>query len=347
MERRFFLQLIPGLAALPFYSDLADKNPNLFDKLLEPFLREADRLRAKRLVQDPEYQGRVDWKLNDQRVNFLLFDHGLSNRVDLIGSQTLFSYNPKRRLIDIISISNDIRAPEIERFLEKPGMKVAPITIDKAYGTGGSELQRKVVESAFGLSVDFQAVLSDEGRAALIDFCFGTVEVTIPETFKANDVYFRDGEETKKIAGRVFEQGTQRLNGEQASQFIKSADPILEHTVRKPLILAGILNETARNAWDPRFWMKVNSFTKTGWIEADFDIQEMFGSNIIGLIGSLIKAPFDGTRLTFSPRFNKAIYIVDQKEGDPLAENLILDYWGAPQGTRAVVKRLLATTLSE
>lgn len=59
--------------------------PSVFDKLMTPFVNEAQSRRGqwKSKSKDPwfdsDYKARIDWELNAERVNYLLYGEGITN----------------------------------------------------------------------------------------------------------------------------------------------------------------------------------------------------------------------------------------------------------------------------
>src|SRR5207247_6818882 len=128
-----------------------------FERGFRPFLLEANRHRKANAAEDPAYWSRLDPKLNATRLNFLLFGYGETHEPPLterafIGSLTIFSYDYTTRQIDLVSLTHDIRAPEIERYLyDQTHQPIGPIKIDRAYNTGGVDLMPRNTEYATGL----------------------------------------------------------------------------------------------------------------------------------------------------------------------------------------------------
>lgn len=94
---------------------------DLFKEFLKPFIEEAMKKRAERAKLDPEYYHRVDRELNENRINLLLFGFGDTHEPpaaekEIIGSPTVISYDMRSQKFDMVSLTHDIRAPEIERY---------------------------------------------------------------------------------------------------------------------------------------------------------------------------------------------------------------------------------------
>jgi len=314
------------------FSDLAANkmvsDASLFDALMAPLASEAQRRRAEMARSDPEFLKRIDGKLNEGRVNFLLFGYGETHEPPftekaIIGSHTIISYDLRTRQADIISFTHDIRAPEIERELAKRGVKPVAMRIDGAYNIGGFKLMRKVLEDATGLSMDFQAAFKDAAIQRLVDNVFDGVQVTAPMTFDVHPFYL-DG---VKYPGGHFPQGPQKLNGRQVIQFIKTVpvaegtyDKLLEHNSRKSLVFDALLKSLDEKYTDRTFWLKGAAFVAgefvNGSVVCDFDPVALIVNNIGGTTASLSKARAPAAGQLHLPKINHSLYIVDPAQGD-------------------------------
>lgn len=301
---------------------------SLFDVLMLPFVNEANRRRAERAKNDPEFAKRVEPGLNTNRVNFLLYGYGETHEPPntekaIIGSHTIISYDTQTRSVVIISLTHDIRAPEIERELKKKGLtQIGAIRIDQVYGVGGFKLMQQVLENATGLSMDFQVSFRETVMQDFIDSVFEGVVVDVPVAFNVHPFYL-DGVKYEKGS---FVQGRQRLSGRQVIQFIKTV-PItegyygrdLEHNVRKHLVFTALLQAIEKNYKETWFWAKGSTFvarqTIGGGIAYDFDPIALIVNNIGQTIGNLSKlVNKDGA--SPMPRIQKSIYIVDPAHGE-------------------------------
>ncbi len=302
---------------------------SLFDTLMTPFVNEALKRRAELAKSDPEYSKRIDKELNEGRVNFLLFGYGETHEPPLtekaiIGSQTIISYDVQNRVANIVSLTHDIRAPEIERELTKRNKKSPAVRIDQAYNVGGFKLMRQLLEDATGLSIDFQVTFKDVVMQRLIDNVFEGVDIDVPMAFDVQPFYL-DG---IKYPKGNFPRGKQRLNGRQVIQFIKTVpisdaayDKSLEHNQRKYLVFTALLESIDNNYKDRDFWLRGSAFvTKelvTGAITYDFDPIPLMVNNVgstVASIGKFVgKDRSDGVQ---PPQIKKSIYVVDPAHGD-------------------------------
>ncbi len=300
---------------------------SLFDVLTLPFVNEANRRRAERAKNDPEFIKRVETGLNANRVNFLLYGYGETHEPPniekaIIGSHTIISYDTKNRSVVIISLTHDIRAPEIERELKKKGLKSGAVRIDQVYSVGGFKLMQQVLENATGLAIDFQVSFRETVMQDFIDSMFEGVIVDVPAAFNVHPFYL-DGVKYEKGS---FAQGRQKLSGRQVIQFIKTV-PIAEgyygrdlgHNVRKHLVFTALFQAVEKNYKETWFWAKGSTFvarqTIGGGIAYDFDPIALIVTNIGQTIGNLSKlVNKDGA--SPMPRIQKSIYIVDPAHGE-------------------------------
>ena len=305
----------------------AATNDTQFERVLHPLLVEAKRHRQANAAQDPTYWKRIDPHLNATRLNFLLFGYGETHEPPLterafIGSLTLFSYDYATRQIDLVSLTHDIRAPEIERYLHAQGEpQVGPIKIDRAYATGGFNLMRRTLEDATGLAIDFQLAFKESAIAGATDSVFGGLDVDVPLGFKVN-AYYLDG---VKFPAGEFLKGRQRLNGTQVIQFIKTVpveehyDLALEHNARKHLVFRSLMQAMSEHSNDVGFLGRAALFfsgqVAHDSIAYDFDLRSLIVDNLRGLMVDFAR-PGVATRDDSVPSVYRTLYVVDPASGD-------------------------------
>jgi len=296
-----------------------------FERVLRPLLLEAKRHRQASAAEDPTYWSRLDPRLNATRLNFLLFGYGETHEPPLterafIGSLTVFSYDYATRQIDLVSLTHDIRAPEIERYLhDRTQQSIGPIKIDRAYSTGGFDLMRRTLEDATGLAIDYQLAFKDSAIAGATDNVFGGLDVDVPLAFKVNAFYL-DGE---KYPGGEFKQGVQHLNGTQVIQFIKSVpveqhyDPALEHNARKHLVFRSLMDAMGQHASDVAFLGRAALFFSSqvarDSIAYDFDLRGLIVDNLRSLMVDFARPEVSNKDV---PSVNRTLYVVDPASGD-------------------------------
>ncbi len=305
---------------------------SLFDLLIKPLENEAQRRRGERASTDPQWEKTVDLDLNHGRLNILLFGYGYpenyspnSSGFTPEGSPTIVSLDLQNKKVDVISLTHDLRAPELEKALAKPGHRVTAIKIDQAYRIGGFDLMRRTLEDATGLSVDFQIAFDETVIRDLVDQVFNGVEVEVPRGFEGIPVYV-DG---VGYPAR-FEKGRLTLDGTQVIVFIKTTPVVpagqyygkdLEHNVRKALIFDALLKGLKGRSSDTGFWIKLVWFIvgeeARFWdrrIGYDFDPIALAVDNIKDLLphlGALTRAREMGF-----PEIRKRLYVQDPANGD-------------------------------
>jgi hypothetical protein len=302
-------------------------NETQFERVLHPLLVDAKRHRLANAAADPTYWKRLDPRLNATRLNFLLFGYGETHEPPLterafIGSLTIFSYDYATRQIDLVSLTHDIRAPEIERYLHSLGQQqVGPIKIDQAYPTGGFDLMRRTLEDATGLAIDFQLAFKESAIAGATDSVFGGLDVDVPLAFKVN-AYYLDGE---KFPAGEFQKGRQRLNGTQVIQFIKTVpveehyDLSLEHNARKHLVFRSLMETMRAHSSDVAFLGRAAVFfsgqVAQDSIAYDFDLRSLIVDNLRGMMVDFAR-PGTGPRDDSVPNVYRTLYVVDPASGD-------------------------------
>jgi hypothetical protein len=241
--------------------------PTLAERILDGFVAEAERRRALWPQISPERLQRIDQRLNEGRVNFLLFGYGETHEPPLtergiIGSYTIVSYDRFWRELSLISLTHDIRAPEIERALGTPWA----VKIDQAYAVGGIPLMQQVFENATGLAADFTVVFPDTQLVSLIDHVYGGLSFENPRAFEVLPFYL----EGDKYPRGFFPAGRITLDGKGVLQYIKTVpverpgaqDKRLEHNVRKHRVARALLEATRTHLTNPVFLLKLLAFLK-------------------------------------------------------------------------------------
>ena len=300
-------------------------NESQFERALHPLLNEAKRRRHLSAVSDPTYWKRLAPRLNATRLNFLLFGYGETHEPPLterafIGSLTVFSYDYATRQIDLVSLTHDIRAPEIERYLHDQGQgKVGPIKIDRAFNTGGFDLMRKTIEDATGLAIDFQLAFRETAIQGATDSVFDGIDVNVPLPFRVN-AFYMDG--VKYPAGE-FQSGPQRLSGMQVIQFIKTVpveehyDARLEHNARKHLVFRSIMAALKEHARDVAFISRAAVFfsgqVSQDSISYDFDLRTLLVNNLRSMVVDIGRPEASDVEM---PGVQRTMYVVDPASGD-------------------------------
>src|SRR5579864_5488570 len=170
------LALVPAASVAAQTASCADPAPTqtvprpdtngraiVFDQFIAPLLDESARRRAQWQSDDPQYSQRVDPQLNARRLNIALLGYGEEHDQtygDMGVSVTILSLDLQTWDLMSISLSRDIRAPELEdQSVQAPPRW--PVTLRAAYKAGGFEQVRQVLEDATGLAIDFQVLMKD------------------------------------------------------------------------------------------------------------------------------------------------------------------------------------------
>lgn len=266
----------------------------LFDQFIQPIVDEAARRRANRLSTDAAYAQRVDQHLNARRLNVALLGYGEEHdqTYDDTGiSVTILSLNLDTWDMASVSLSRDIRAPELEDQSATTPPRW-PATVRAAYTVGGYDEVRTILEDATGLAVDFQVLIKDVFVRNYLDQVSGPVELVVPKDFTTN-AYRLDGVEHEPD---FIPAGRQTLTTDKAMTFVlgESLDPqgkADERSYRKDLLLKTLSCEARQNiaARDVGFALGLTRFSlgelKNQDLRADFDFQLLTGA-----LGSLAQA---------------------------------------------------------
>jgi hypothetical protein len=322
---------LPTPTETPTVQPTRKPEASLFSVLSKSLLKEAQKRREKRALNDPNYYKRVDKKLNAERINVLLFGYGETHEPPvtekaIIGSHTIISYDLRTQTADVISITHDTRSPEVERKLGIAGARHSVRRIDQAYFVGGFDLMGQTLENATGLTMDFQISFHDAVIQGFVDNVFGGVEVNVPMAFEVHPFYLNG----KKYPVTRFPQGRQKLSGTQVIQFIKTVpvaevayDVSLEHNLRKYIIFESLLESMKAKSTDPRFWLNMGRFANgeisSGAIAYDFDqnaiVKDQIGPLVVDLGMYVAKDKPQSGGLGISS-IDETLYIVDQAQGD-------------------------------
>jgi hypothetical protein len=266
----------------------------LFDQFVQSLLDESARRRATWQAEDPQYAHRVDANLNAQRLNVALLGFGEEHEqtyADTGISVTILSLNLQTWDLMSISLSRDIRAPELEdQSAQQPPRW--PVTLRTAYKAGGFEQVRTVLEDATGLAIDFQVLMKDVFVRNYLDAVNGPVELVVPQDFSTN-TYRLDGVDHP---ADFIAAGRQTLSTDRAMTFVlgEVLDPqgrADERSFRKDLLLKTLSCQARQHfaAHDVGFALGLARFSvgelKSQDLTADFDIQLLTGA-----LGNLAQA---------------------------------------------------------
>ena len=324
-----------ALGGVAFVTQASDEKTveapkSIVGEAINTLASEAASRREERDQSDPQYARRIDAALNEGRVNILLYGYGETHEPPLterafIGSLTIASLDVRDKTVSLISLTHDIRAPEIERYQSALGRYNGhAIKIHRAYPLGGFDLMRETVEDATGLSMDFQLAFPDVVIADLVDSVFGGITVDVPADFEVMPFYL-DGVKYDK---RQFTQGEEVMDGKTVIQFIKTV-PLavggtryygsdLEHNARKHLVFKGMLRWMEENGRGPGFYVSLLRFLaerrESGALALDFEPEAILLhnlGNVAGIAKSLVTSVEEQL-----PEITKTLYIVDSAHGD-------------------------------
>ena len=297
------------------------------DRFMKSIYAVAIDKRLEKEIKDTEYWHRVDKKLNHERVNILLFSYGElyeqpQSEIITIGSPTIISYNVSSRSIDLISLTHEMRSPEVERYLHEKGQFDGYAKrMDESYFAGGFELMRPVVESATGLSVDFQVAFQEIVTADAIDQLFGSIKVDVPLGFNTFPFHFRG----KWYPMDNFSKGEEMMDGTRAIQFMKTIPyekeykKDFENNTRKHAFFESLKKAFESSDHGPHFWWKVflllHEKIGNGELTYDFDLRSLLFNNI-GHISRLDGPIIDSGSALNVPRIGVKLYISDPGNGD-------------------------------
>jgi len=214
--------------------------PILFDEFIRPLAETAAAQRAQRAEQDPRYAHRVDQALNARRLNVALLGYGEEHEqtyADVGVSVTIVSFNLDTWDMASISLSRDIRSPELEDQSAREPPRW-PVTLRAGYKSLGFGGMREILEDATGLAIDFQLVMKDVFLRNYLNDVGGPVELVVPKDFHTN-VYRLDGTDHPED---FIPAGRQTLSTDRAMTFVlgEEVDPQLkvdERSYRKDLLL--------------------------------------------------------------------------------------------------------------
>jgi hypothetical protein len=266
----------------------------MFDEFIRPLAEVAAARRAQRAGQDPQFEHRVDQVLNARRINVALLGYGEEHEqtyTDMGVSVTIVSLNLDTWDMASISLSRDIRAPELEDQSAHAPPRW-PVTLRAGYKARGFDGMRDILEDATGLAIDFQMVMKDVFLRNYLNDVGGPVELVVPKDFHTN-AYRLDGVDHPQDFIRM---GRQTLSTDQAMTFVlgEEVDPQLkvdERSYRKDLLLKTLSCQARQRmaARDAGFALNLVRFSvgelQNRDLSVDFDFQLLTGG-----LGGLARA---------------------------------------------------------
>ena len=156
-------------------------------ELYEMVYQRVLQIREERRKTDPDYEKRIDWELNEGRINFLVLGmdtrgEGLSERSDAI---VCLSLDTKKNTAKVISVPRDLHTPETSDLAGRSSICNCgglPFRINATTVFGSPEDMLRIMENITGLSQDICLVFNFGGVKEIIN-AIGGVEINITQTF--------------------------------------------------------------------------------------------------------------------------------------------------------------------
>ncbi len=195
-----------------------------FNELIRPLIEERGR-RREAWAKDPDHRG-IDKELNANLINFAVVAWSQGRGESL----TVLSYNLITGKVTTVSCTRETITPEVIKFNKQkhPDRKdifsLGNGTNMFAYGTGGFDLVRKVIENETGLSADFGIYMDDEALYDFIkDVAGDEVEIEVKE-----ELHLKDAEFDKRWGwdpnGFVLKPSKYKMTARQALRYIMASD---------------------------------------------------------------------------------------------------------------------------
>ncbi|MBI2601198.1 LCP family protein [Candidatus Daviesbacteria bacterium] len=309
------------------------KEVKLTNELLKPFVEQAYRKRAERERNDPEYSKRVDKELSDNTVNAVLWvyweEHGESY-ANYGGSPTVISYDLKTGKIRSVSLSRDIRTPNLEK--RQSDGRVQTMYMRHVYREGKFDQVREVVEEATGLAIDYQMVIKDTVIRDLLDKV-GPLDVQVQKDHLTGP--FKLG--GQEYGPKLIKAGPQQMDTLTAMRFILAEDENPdgkqdERSYRKNVLVKALLKKLQSKVKENYFFVKelydlMQTEIDQGMMQPDFDRNLL--SVGMGNLGNLFTIGLSGLGLAKELLLNRSNVDTTIPEADPQKEIIIHDpYWG-------------------
>lgn len=278
--------------------------PTVVEALLWSFIDDVSSRREERVKKDPDFYRRVDQKLNEGRVNFLLFGYGDNHEPPydklIIASPSIVSVDYRSGSIDIISLTHDIRDPLIEDVLGIRKQKRSAQRLDQSLlnkkaveKMGKFKLPQLSLENATGLSVDYQIHFNDEAMGRFID-AIGGLEVNFPLRIPLQ-AYWYEGKKYEEN-GWVIEPGLRKMSGREVVGGIKAIpqlgprdkgyNPEMGQNFRKAWVIKGLQKMVMENLNDNGLKLKIMAFlfgeVLKGQTDYDFNLTQLVVNNLSG-----------------------------------------------------------------
>ncbi len=340
---------------------LSEKSNRAIIEALRPLFSQAMMVREAR-GKDPEVVQRIDPELNKNRVNFLLVGIGSERDMQLTDTIMMVSYSLIDNSLDLVSIPRDLHAPEIDRHLIAAGQNPGVFAINVAYSAGGFGLERKVIEDATGLYVDYITKFRNDALSKVVEKTLGSLELDVKE-----DVY----EPEWVPGGRTFEvkKGKRRLSSDDVYKFIVSrrTSGDVDRAGRAQQVVGAIIDSFKAKLTDKNTSLAsktsfvvdilncIKELNDTKLMENDSDILGIVLNNILaepkalqifsedndGKMPSMRASVIDFTNGLYyadPERLSKRQHLLTVEGGDYKAQDLVTGYWAR---IRAVIEGFL------
>jgi hypothetical protein len=287
------------------------RQETVFRQLIGPLIDEAEKRRRQRNSSDPEYHNRVEPTRNQNRLQCLVFcstETWEPPRIDqpghYIASPTIVSLDYLKGVVDIISASHDIYAPEIDKALGTFGQPKSAHRIDQAQKwmnpqVGGFEMSQILFENMTGLAIDFQIHFKSETIQAVIDQLYGGLTVDLPQDIPLQAYFFKG--QLYDSDCRTFPKGLNQMSGREVVGFMAAIakygpwdpeySPIHEHNERKNLLAKALLSATQEKISSPSFWLAARNLFEEEIdkerLALDFDHGELLMATALNILPAL------------------------------------------------------------
>lgn len=292
-----------------------DTRPVLYREILSPLISAADKARAGRAADDPDFSSRVDQALNTNRLNIALLGYGEEHGqpYEEFGmSVTILSLNLESQQLGSISLSRDIRVTRYEN--NALGIGRQYFTLRSVYNRAGFEGTRLVIEEATGLAVDYQLLLRDVLVRNYLEQVSGPVTLAVAK--EHHTLPYRL--DRREFPADYIPAGTQTMDAQRAMTFILAEDVnpkgrADERSYRKNLLMHALIGNIKERLASKDISTVANL--------AEFLVREIssqnatpdFDSSLVldGLLsGALLFLASKGDVDTFVPELNPAEEIV-------------------------------------
>jgi len=238
-------------------------------------------LREDRRLTDPDYEKRIDWELNKDRINFLVLGmdtrgEGLKERSDAI---VCLSLDTKTNTAKVISVPRDLHSPRTDVLASQSSICDCgglPFRINATTVFGTAKDMLPIMEDITGLSQDICLVFNFNGVKEIVN-AIGGVEINITQTFL--DRYGGDfeAEHARDNNVMVLKLGKMVLNGPTAFWYarVRYSDDDWARDSRQREVAMGLL----KKGWE------VVSNEPGRFLSLVFTISELIRKKELGLVG--------------------------------------------------------------